>query len=169
MGDIELQVFADRLKELRSRRGITQKDFADKIGVTPAALSAYENNVKNPSIAVAKRIAEVFHVSIDWLCGLTEKESYNNEIKSYADAIRLLLLIENRLNIEIFSNAEDVEGYERYFFELAFHDSQMDSFLEEWNKMKILHDDNTIDDEVYALWVEKTLKKYDISIDLPFN
>lgn len=118
---------------------------------------------------MAKRIAEVFHVSIDWLCGLTEKESYNNEIKSYADAIRLLLLIENRLNIEIFSNAEDVEGYERYFFELAFHDSQMDSFLEEWNKMKILHDDNTIDDEVYALWVEKTLKKYDISIDLPFN
>ena len=62
MGDIELQIFADRLKELRLRRNLTQKDFAEKIGVTAAALSAYENNLKNPSVAVAKRIADASHV-----------------------------------------------------------------------------------------------------------
>ena len=39
MGDIELQIFANRLKEFRTENGLTQKEFAEKIGVTAAALS----------------------------------------------------------------------------------------------------------------------------------
>ena len=50
MGDNELQVFADRLRELRKSLNLTQKEFADKIGITAAALSSYENNQINPSI-----------------------------------------------------------------------------------------------------------------------
>lgn len=63
MGDIELEVFSERLKSLRLELNMTQKEFAEKIGVTAAALSAYENNQKNPSIAVAKRISEKFNIS----------------------------------------------------------------------------------------------------------
>ena len=47
MNDSKMQIFATRLKELRTDNGMTQKEFAQKIGVTPAALSAYENNQKN--------------------------------------------------------------------------------------------------------------------------
>lgn len=74
MGDIELEVFSERLKSLRLELNMTQKEFAERIGVTAAALSAYENNQKNPSIAVAKRISEKFNISLDWLCGLNEQK-----------------------------------------------------------------------------------------------
>ena len=37
----------------------------------------------------------------------------------------------------------------------------MQEFLRKKKKMKELHDYCTIDDEVYSLWKEKTLKKYD--------
>ena len=47
MNDSKMQIFATRLKELRTDNGMTQKEFAQKIGVTPAALSEYENNQKN--------------------------------------------------------------------------------------------------------------------------
>lgn len=60
MNDSKMQIFATRLKELRTDNGMTQKEFAQKIGVTPAALSAYENNQKNPSVAVIQRIGENF-------------------------------------------------------------------------------------------------------------
>lgn len=90
MGDIELQLFSERLKELRLSLNMTQKDFADKIDVTAAALSAYENNQKNPSIAVAKRIAETFKISLDWLCGISDQKKLNKKIETYADLIRII-------------------------------------------------------------------------------
>ena len=91
MGDIELQIFANRLKEFRTENGLTQKEFAEKIGVTAAALSAYENNSKNPSISVAKRIAEAFEISIDWLCGITDKKNSEDKIETYSDFISAIL------------------------------------------------------------------------------
>ena len=57
MGDTELQVFSDRIKKLRLSLNMTQKKFAEEIGITASALSSYEKNLKNPSIAVAKKIA----------------------------------------------------------------------------------------------------------------
>lgn len=47
MNNSDLQIFSERLKQLRNSLNITQKEFAKKIGVTAAALSAYENNQKN--------------------------------------------------------------------------------------------------------------------------
>ena len=61
MNDLDLDIFAQRLKELRTTLGITQKDFASELGITAAALSSYEKNNINPSISVAKRIAEKYH------------------------------------------------------------------------------------------------------------
>lgn len=40
----------------------------------------------------------------------------------------------------------------------------MVKFIDEWKKIKELHDTKTIDDELYELWVEKTLKKYNYPI-----
>ena len=43
-------VFPDRLKEVRKRTKMTQKEFAQNIcGCTPATLSSYENGANNPS------------------------------------------------------------------------------------------------------------------------
>ena len=44
MSEKELQIFSDRLKEFRTSRKISQKDFAEKIGITASALSQYEKN-----------------------------------------------------------------------------------------------------------------------------
>ena len=97
MGDMELQVFSDRIKKLRLSLDMTQKKFAEEIGITASALSSYEKNLKNPSIAVAKKIAETFRVSIDWLCGLSDKMKNGNEPETYADVIDLLVKIEKSI------------------------------------------------------------------------
>lgn len=96
MGDIELQIFADKLKELRLSLGLTQAEFVEKLGITASALSAYEKNQKNPSISIVKKIAEQYNVSIDWLCGLTNKKHVNNIISTVSDIVKLLLQIEEK-------------------------------------------------------------------------
>ena len=60
MNDSKMQIFATRLKELRTDNGMTQKEFAQKIGVTPAALSAYENNQKNMEHIHKRTILKVY-------------------------------------------------------------------------------------------------------------
>lgn len=171
MGDYELQIFADRIKQLRNRLNLTQKDFAEKINVTAAALSAYENNQKNPSVSVAKRIANKYNVSIDWLCGLTNKEKTNAKPDSISEILELLFLIDSCVNITIYSHDEEYlelafSGYpepsNRIVYEIGFDHYLLNGVIKEWDKMRTLLSDGTIDDEVYSLWKEKTLLKWQL-------
>lgn len=52
------------MKEARERKGITQIDLARAVGVTVAAICRYENGVRTPSVAIAKRIEKV--LGIPW-------------------------------------------------------------------------------------------------------
>ncbi len=167
MGDLELQIFADRLKHLRVSLGLTQSEFVEKLGITASALSAYEKNQKNPSISVVKRIATQYNVSIDWLCGLTDKMYINDTISSIGDIAKMLLQIAEQNCIKDivsvpFDNIFDFSEYNA----IVFNNSRLWEFLYEWRDIKKIHDNKTIDDELYSLWIEKTLNKYSL---IPIN
>ncbi|EGY78676.1 helix-turn-helix transcriptional regulator [Peptoniphilus indolicus] len=55
----------NRVKELREKNNISQNNLAIKVGVTPKYIGFIENNERNPSLNVAKKIAEVFNEKID--------------------------------------------------------------------------------------------------------
>lgn len=159
--------FSSRVKELRSSLGLTQTEFAEKISTTQATLSSYENTDKTPSLDIVKNIAEVFTVSIDWLLGYSDILDVNDKPRTYSDVIRLLFKLEeaNLMGFEIYSYYNHESQQE--VCEFANNDSSMVSFADEWKKIKELHDSKTIDDELYDLWMEKTLKKYDRPIKHP--
>lgn len=169
--------FSSRIKELRSSLNLTQTEFADKIGTTQTTLSSYENTDKTPSLDIVKNIAEVFTVSIDWLLGYSDILDANDKPRTYSDIIRLLFKLEeaNLTGFAIYSYFN--QNTQQNVCEFANNDSSMISFADEWKKIKDLHDSQTIDDELYNLWIEKTLKKYDTPIrhpdeideELPFN
>lgn len=56
-----------RLKELRSQRGITQKEVANAIGCSANNYSRYEREKREPDFATLKRLSRFFGVSIDYL------------------------------------------------------------------------------------------------------
>ena len=57
----------ERLKALRKSLNLTQKDFAEKIGIKRNTLAKYETGVISPSTAVVSLICRVFNVNEDWL------------------------------------------------------------------------------------------------------
>lgn len=61
----------ENLKLLRSDAGISQKTLAEKIGVSQQSINKYENHNIEPDIATLSRLADFFHVSIDFLVGRT--------------------------------------------------------------------------------------------------
>lgn len=61
----------ERLKYLREKNGLTQKDIATRLGVESAAISKYELDMREPNIEALKKLATIFNVSIDYLLGRT--------------------------------------------------------------------------------------------------
>lgn len=57
--------FGDILVLLRKEKGLTQKDLADKLGVTDKAVSRWETGKNYPDIEVLKKLANVMEVSVD--------------------------------------------------------------------------------------------------------
>jgi transcriptional regulator with XRE-family HTH domain len=53
-----------RLKELRSKRGLSQTELAKLVGVTPSTISQVESNLIYPSLPALMKMAEVLSVEI---------------------------------------------------------------------------------------------------------
>lgn len=57
----------ERIKQLRSHLGLTQQEFADRIGIKRNSVANYEIGRNEPIDAVVSLICREFHVSEEWL------------------------------------------------------------------------------------------------------
>lgn len=60
-------LIGDKIKQLRQEAKMTQPELADKIGVSRSAVASYENNTRQPSFVILRRISYVFNVTTDYL------------------------------------------------------------------------------------------------------
>lgn len=56
---------AEPLALIRRRLGITQRDLAQRVGLTPGAIGQYEIGIRYPRFRTAKKIAQALGVSLD--------------------------------------------------------------------------------------------------------
>lgn len=63
------------LSELRNRRGLTQDQVADALGVKRPRYNSWENDIAKPDIQMLKKIAEFHKVTPDYLLGFEPKDS----------------------------------------------------------------------------------------------
>ena len=65
----------EKLKSLRIEKKLTQKQVADRIGLAISAVSSYESGTRYPSYDVLVKLARIFHISTDYLLGMTDKRN----------------------------------------------------------------------------------------------
>lgn len=61
--------FGNLLKDLRQQAGLTQKQLAERLWLSKATVSYYEQSLRYPSPEILVKIANIFHVSTDYLLG----------------------------------------------------------------------------------------------------
>lgn len=73
------ETFGQRLARLRKAKGLTQEDIANKINISPQAVSKWENDISTPDIYVLAELADILGVSVDELLGREEVKEETKE------------------------------------------------------------------------------------------
>ncbi len=78
--------FANILKNLRTRWGISQADLARLLGVGRSTIASYENGTRKPDHETLLQIAACFQVSTDFLLG--NENHLSGETPVYAEMVK---------------------------------------------------------------------------------
>ena len=62
----------ENIKKLRMARGLNQVEFARVMGVSKQCVSNWENDNVIPSVEMLVKMADIFHVTTDYLLGRNE-------------------------------------------------------------------------------------------------
>lgn len=82
-----------KIKKYRTSIKMTQAEFAERLGVTGAAVSAYENGIRQPSFGILVKIANILGTTTDALLGRTSSEEKTINVTQLTD--KQIHIIEN--------------------------------------------------------------------------
>ncbi len=96
---------AMRLKMLRLDAGLSQEEFAAKVGISRSCVANYETGKRRPDIETIRRIAEVYGIMTDVLIGNDSYEDVTMRESTQVDNAKwkkLLLTHKSKLDISHF-------------------------------------------------------------------
>ena len=65
--------FNENLKFAREKKGLSQKEVAESIGVAKSTYSLYESGNREPNVKTIKKIADILNTSADELLGINDE------------------------------------------------------------------------------------------------
>lgn len=87
-------MFAENLRNIRKRNGLSQEDIAQKLEVTRQTISRYETGDATPDLKKITKLTQVFSVSFDQLLGSASNDKKEGSPRNYTASSS-----ENRLTI----------------------------------------------------------------------
>ena len=103
--------FGERLSELRKKKHLTQTEAGRRLNVTRSTISAYERNIKTPSVEVLIHMAVLYNVSLDYMTGLDKRTNVYLDDLSESQQQTIIDII-NRLKSE-FKSSERRAAFQR--------------------------------------------------------
>lgn len=73
---MQMSTLGERLLQSRTRKGLSQTQVAEQLGMSTSSISGYEKNQRNPNNKKLASFAELYEVPIGWLLGIRENDTY---------------------------------------------------------------------------------------------
>ena len=91
--------FGDKLKQLRTAKGLSQQQLGARLRITKSMISAYENAVRLPSYDVLIKISLFFNVTPDYFFGFSNRKCLDTTDLTDSQTNALSILIDEFKNI----------------------------------------------------------------------
>lgn len=143
-------MIGENIRKLRHTQGLTQAEFAERIGVSRNSLSRYENGSSPISTDIIDRICQAFQVSYREIVG---EEKMINPLEEYQLSSKIDLFKERASSILA----------KLYHFQ----DKHAIAFDDEKNPWILLGDDLSmiLQDKIYAIQTVEELERYQGYLD----
>ena len=69
-----MAITAERIKQLRKKKGISQSELAELIGVKTNTVSTWERGTRKPDFEALNLLSNYFEVSFEYIIGSSDKE-----------------------------------------------------------------------------------------------
>ena len=116
-----MELLAERIKQARQSKNLSQKQLAQRIGVSASAISQYESNShfhSEPSIKNLIKLTKALNVSFEWLTtgrGIKEIEDFLlGEKTTYKDDHRIISLTKQQKDILLLFDKLPNDWKEKY-------------------------------------------------------
>lgn len=75
--------YNERLRELRSKKGLSQQELSNRLGFNRATYARYETGNTQPDFDTLQKLADFFDVSTDYILGRTNTLSSSDRVNSF--------------------------------------------------------------------------------------
>ena len=112
-----MSIISTNIKFLRKKKGLTQQQFADEIGIKRSLVGAYEEDRADPKYDLLKKIALYFEISVDDFINETINEKWAPKPKGNPANLRVLSITvdkddnENIEMVPVKASAGYLNGY----------------------------------------------------------
>ena len=131
-------MFPKILKQLRTKKNLTQQNMADFLGITRQGYAKYENSDSEPSFEILQKIATYFSVSTDELLGNTVIIEQTKTVTVAGQEINL--------SIEELQIFEELKKHPALFHDLATDpERKIKELLKLYEMKKMLLEEDTSD------------------------
>lgn len=72
----------NNIRKARQEKGVSLKEFSDKMGIAVSTASMYENSKREPDFDTLRKMARFLDVSVDYLIGYDQPEVEQKKLVS---------------------------------------------------------------------------------------
>lgn len=155
-----------RMKQARTNAGINQRDMSARLSLTNSSYSNYENGYSEPHVEIILKFCDILGITLNDLLEMKVALSKPVTVKTFADFFSILIDLDRR-GLKIAGNTT----YSQQDNQLTAHltldipNAQIATFIPDWNKMNQALAAGDMDKEDYDIWLEDTLKLFNVPID----
>lgn len=132
----------EKIKKVRSLRGLTQKELGLLIGLSNIRVQQYESGYRIPQGKIMKDICDALEVS--------ECFFVNHHMETEEDIIQLLFDLERRCSMEVIQIDE-----KNNIYGILFKDNIVNEGVKKWYEKRKLMKSGELSENDYALWQAK--------------
>ena len=143
-----MKTLGERIKELREMNGLTQQELGKELFVSDKAVSKWETDKNEPEVGMLVKMAEIFHISMDYLT-IGENGDKRVEILS---KIEIACKEDNLALLDgIDLDSVDINGKDINYYANKYHASSILKYLDQLEVKKFNESSNTKKDKKFLI------------------
>lgn len=155
-----------RMKQARTNAGINQCDMSRRLFITNSSYSNYENGYSEPPVEIILKFCDILGITLSDLLEMKVAIKKPVTVKTFADLFSILIDLDRRgLKIEGNTTYSQQDNHLTAHLTLDIPNPQIATFIPDWNEVNQALASGEMDKEEYEMWLEDTLKLFNVPID----